>query len=266
MSDPLPDPRELALATKLVFYALARRAGQLLDCLGKGAAVPDVLEDAVARGRKHCIEVYVMLQRWTPQIECLHPPEHQFSGFPGPSGGVEAVLVYARSVLAEAVRRRGGSAESTWNDVPYEALRRLPPGWAMSVIKQEFVLLEKTLQGAPGSGVTGPATDGPAPDRIQCDPETQTVTLGGTDHKVDEPRAFALYKAIVDNCPQPLTRADLRSRVKACKGEKTIRKLLDLLPLALRKTVRSGPHGYWFDADGDASPRRRKNGRQIGHT
>jgi hypothetical protein len=91
---------------------------------------------------------------------------------------------------------------------------------------------------------------------IAFDPETHTVILDNVHHKVDDPKAFAVYKAIVDNRPQPLTRIQLGDKVPGCKGGRTVRNLLDKLPVALRNTVRSGPPGYWFDAAGRADEER----------
>jgi hypothetical protein len=83
---------------------------------------------------------------------------------------------------------------------------------------------------------------------VACDVDTQTVTLDGAAYKVTDPKAFALYRAIVDNRPQPLTRAQLRQRVRGCGGKKTVRNALDRLPPEVRATVKSGPGGFWFDA------------------
>src|SRR5262249_50095400 len=43
-------------------------------------------------------------------------------------------------------------------------------------------------------------------ERNVLDENTQTVFLDGKDHKIADAKAFAIYAAIVDNRPQPITR------------------------------------------------------------
>jgi hypothetical protein len=102
-----------------------------------------------------------------------------------------------------------------------------------------------------------PAGSSPTPsERLAFDSQTQTVILDGTQHKVDDPKAFAVYREIAGACPQPVTAADIRGRVKGCRGTKKVRQLLNTLPDPLRRTVRSGQADYWLDLR--PAPRGRK--------
>jgi hypothetical protein len=87
-------------------------------------------------------------------------------------------------------------------------------------------------------------------DRITLDPDTRTITLDRIPYPIDNPKTFALFQVIVENRPAPITRRELQTKVNGCKGQKTIRALLDLLPEPVRNTVESGPSGYSFNADG----------------
>jgi hypothetical protein len=86
----------------------------------------------------------------------------------------------------------------------------------------------------------------PQLDRLTFDDDTLTVTLDGTRYKVDNPKAYEVYKVIVrrdDN--SPITKPKIRAKVKQVAGQKTIPNLLDTLPPALRRTVRVDTRGYW---------------------
>jgi hypothetical protein len=89
----------------------------------------------------------------------------------------------------------------------------------------------------------------PGKERLHFDPQTQTVTLDGNPYKIEDPKAFAVYRKIARSCPQPLTQKMLQKSVRGCRGDKKIRQLLDSLPKPLRLTVPSGPNGYWLDLD-----------------
>jgi hypothetical protein len=106
-----------------------------------------------------------------------------------------------------------------------------------------------------------PQPAGPAAPsgRLTLDPLTHTVTLDGVEHKVDDPKAFAVYQVIAGACPQPVTRAGIRGQVRGCHGTRKVRDLLDSLPGPLRGTVCSGRNGYWLDLG--APRRRRRKGR-----
>ena len=95
--------------------------------------------------------------------------------------------------------------------------------------------------------------------RLHFDPQTQTVTLDGKDHKIEDPKAFSLYQVIASSCSNPLTKAILQERVPGCRGDKKIRQLLNGLPKLLCNTVRSGPNGYWLDLN--PPPKRGKRSR-----
>jgi RNase P subunit RPR2 len=87
----------------------------------------------------------------------------------------------------------------------------------------------------------------PPKPRLGFDDETQTVVLDGVSRPCPNPRCYFLYKAIADRKGKEVNSTALRSEVKGTGGDKTIRKLLDTLPRALRSTVKSGPLGYWLN-------------------
>jgi len=72
--------------------------------------------------------------------------------------------------------------------------------------------------------------------RLRFDAGTQTVLLDGSGIKVADPKAFAVYRALAEACPQPLTRAAIQKQVPGCRGAKKIRQLLDSLAERLRAT------------------------------
>jgi hypothetical protein len=43
-------------------------------------------------------------------------------------------------------------------------------------------------------------------ERISLEINTRTVTFNGTPYQIEDSKTFSLYKEIVDNKPQPLTR------------------------------------------------------------
>jgi hypothetical protein len=132
--------------------------------------------------------------------------------------------------------------------------RAAPEAQPMS---DEPVALDDGGNGAPR------ATAAPK-DRLHCDPLTQTVTLDATTYPIADPKAFAVYQAIVEFCPLPLTKADLQQRIPGCKGDKKIRHLLASLPQPVRETVQTGSNGYWLQLKPLPKPsqrRIRKKGR-----
>jgi hypothetical protein len=98
-----------------------------------------------------------------------------------------------------------------------------------------------------GNGDTDSAALGG--ERLQMNPQTQIITLDGKAHQIADPKAFAVYETIACSCPKPLTKAAIQDRVAGCRGDKTIRKLLDGLPKQVRQTILSGPNGYWLRLD-----------------
>jgi hypothetical protein len=52
----------------------------------------------------------------------------------------------------------------------------------------------------------------PRDQRITFDPETCTVVFDGSRYPIGDSKTFALYQAIADNRPLPITRAELRTR------------------------------------------------------
>jgi hypothetical protein len=140
-------------------------------------------------------------------------------------------------------------------------LKQLPPAITVKAVSQRS---GDDQVAPPGTGKGD--TDGAAPgkERLHFDPQTQTITLDGTPHKIMDPKAFAVYKAIASSCPEPVTKATLQDRVAGCRGDKKIRQLLNGLPKQLLDTVPSGPNGYWLHLNplpNGGVRRRRKKGR-----
>jgi hypothetical protein len=79
--------------------------------------------------------------------------------------------------------------------------------------------------------------------RLRFDEETWTVYLDGEPIEIEDPNAFILYQLI--HLEGPITRRQIRKQHPRCKGDKTIPRLLDRLPVALLRTVQSGEPGYW---------------------
>ena len=113
-----------------------------------------------------------------------------------------------------------------------------------SVVIQHFAHAVDLLCEASPSPLTTAGDAAAENIRIHFDPQTQTITLDGEPFSIENPRAFKLYKAIVDCNGEPITRAKLRQPPHLFKGDKIARKLLDMLPSALRKTVLSDNNGY----------------------
>ena len=85
------------------------------------------------------------------------------------------------------------------------------------------------------------------PERLRIDFDTLTIILDGKAQKIDDPKAFAVYKTLFDARPHPLTKAQIQEMVKGCQGKNKIRQLIDALPTPIRKIVQSGHSGYWID-------------------
>jgi hypothetical protein len=81
-------------------------------------------------------------------------------------------------------------------------------------------------------------------DRLRFDQQTLTVFLDGRPIKVNNPKAFLLYKIIAEN-QGPITRSQIRTHGQHFKGDKTVPRLLKTLPPVLRHTVQSSRSGYW---------------------
>ncbi len=82
--------------------------------------------------------------------------------------------------------------------------------------------------------------------RLHFDQDTHTVTLDGEAFKIDNPRAFLVYRAVWE-AHEPITRDELRGKVKGISNPKAVNSLRQQLPHLLAKTLRSGPEGFWID-------------------
>jgi hypothetical protein len=84
-------------------------------------------------------------------------------------------------------------------------------------------------------------------DRLRFDPSTHTVTLDGTRHAVVDPKAYEVYRAIVERNAATITKTGIGAKVKGVTGQKTIPNLIKTLPWALRQTVKVSTRGYWHE-------------------
>jgi hypothetical protein len=72
------------------------------------------------------------------------------------------------------------------------------------------------------------------------------IHLDGESHEIKQPRAFQLFQGIYEN-REPITRKELRDKIKGLQGDKTIPNLLKTLPKPLQEIVKSGTRlGYWI--------------------
>lgn len=90
------------------------------------------------------------------------------------------------------------------------------------------------------------AADSGFEGRLRFDQATCTVCFDGKPISVDDPKAYALYKLLVDQHGIPASRQTIRSQNSAFRGDKTVPQLIKKLPPALKKTVQSGASGYWI--------------------
>jgi hypothetical protein len=98
-----------------------------------------------------------------------------------------------------------------------------------------------------GEGVPLDGTAEAEARRLAFDDDTHTVTLDGVPHKVSDPKAYEVYKTICRRDGATITKREIGGKVKRVAGAKAIPKLIAALPAAVRRTVRSGPAGYWHD-------------------
>jgi hypothetical protein len=82
------------------------------------------------------------------------------------------------------------------------------------------------------------------PPRLAFDPQSQTVTLDGKEYAVADPRAFRVYRVIAEAQDPPVTNAEIQRAVRGLEGRKAVRRRLNLLPAALRATVRTTTKGH----------------------
>jgi hypothetical protein len=99
----------------------------------------------------------------------------------------------------------------------------------------------ETMADAAGQGGQADA----AQRRLRFDAETLTVTLDGTEYPLGKPKVFEVFRTIGEAKQPPVKKAVIQGKVTAVVGRKTIRRLLNTLPSALRKTVQTNTTGYW---------------------
>ncbi len=110
--------------------------------------------------------------------------------------------------------------------------------------------LRRVMEMAPAPTGPGQAVQNPAWQRqrrrLSFDPETMTITLDGKHYRIDDPKVFAVYRAIADRGPDAtwIIKADIARKVRAVAGSKTIPCLLNKLPRELRTTVKTSTRGY----------------------
>jgi hypothetical protein len=84
--------------------------------------------------------------------------------------------------------------------------------------------------------------------RLQCDPETLSVSLDGRTFALDDPRVFMVFSTIAEAVPRAMTKARIRARNpgQGLNGAKTIPTLLKQLPPELRGILHAGRFGYFI--------------------
>jgi hypothetical protein len=90
------------------------------------------------------------------------------------------------------------------------------------------------------------STDG-KPNRLTFQDLTKTISLDGITHKVEDPKAYEVYKEIVKAGTRPITKAAIARIVPGCRGRKKIPSLLRTLPDPVRDTVCTTRNGYHLD-------------------
>src|SRR5262249_18772950 len=85
----------------------------------------------------------------------------------------------------------------------------------------------------------------PPSGRLTFDDARLVVTLDGTPHRVDDPRAYAVYKAIAQRTTPTITKAAIQEQEPGIKGRKTVYQLAKKLPEPLYETVHWDTTGYW---------------------
>jgi hypothetical protein len=82
---------------------------------------------------------------------------------------------------------------------------------------------------------------------LSFDDARLTVTLGSIRHRIANPRAYHVFKAIATRDVPKITRGGIRQRVPGVNGQKTIRDLIDNeLQIRLRTAIKSDTHGFWL--------------------
>jgi hypothetical protein len=146
-------------------------------------------------------------------------------------------LWFLRAGMGQIPMRAGWDcwAEDRMPTVCYFKLR--PDPFLASAQVIDWATEEASLDGVAGR-------TGNAAPRLEFDVYSLVITLDGKDYAVNEPKAFAIYKALADAMPQVRTKRDIAGIVKGVGGDKTIPRLLAKLPDALHKTVKQTTAGY----------------------
>jgi hypothetical protein len=100
---------------------------------------------------------------------------------------------------------------------------------------------------AENTGGVEQAEEGHHAERLKWDDLTQTVTLDGRDHHIEDPKAYRIYRAIATAEQAPITKSDIRQQVKGVQGRKAISTRVQSLPTPLRDTIRVNTTGYWLE-------------------
>lgn len=101
----------------------------------------------------------------------------------------------------------------------------------------------------------------PACGRTSFDDDTRTVTLDGARFEVEDPKGYAVYRAIVERPNAFATKAEIGRAVKGVAGQKTIPRLVRALPEALRRTVRPPPAVTAMCCPNSRGPDQKRTGR-----
>jgi hypothetical protein len=82
--------------------------------------------------------------------------------------------------------------------------------------------------------------------RLVFDDATLTITLDGVGHRIEDPKAYEVFKAIAERDAPTINKTGIRKEVKGVNGQKTIPRLIADLPPALRQVVKCNTTGYWI--------------------
>jgi hypothetical protein len=149
----------------------------------------------------------------------------------------EIALGYGRHDLAAALTSGKESLRASCKYPPttLDESRRLYE--ALSAADDAVNQLEKL---SPPAARTPPSTI----PRLVCDHESQTVTLDGKVHDIDDAKAFGVYQTIAEAPQWPITNRAIRSKVKGLNGRHAVRRRIEMLPAALRATIKTSNAGH----------------------
>jgi hypothetical protein len=109
--------------------------------------------------------------------------------------------------------------------------RQLDEGIARA--EEETARAEQVLQSIAGA-------------RVFFDDDRQAVTVDGKAHKVKNPAAYKVFKAIYSRETPRITAEAVRKLVRGI-GEKAVTRHIKSLPKVLQRILHSDKHGHWHE-------------------